>query len=45
MAVRENAPSQHRVATINASDPDGPSDGVVFYDFEGNASVISFVTQ
>lgn len=37
--VLENVPTGYNVTTISASDPDGPSDGEVVYEFEGNASV------
>ena len=39
VAVRENVPVGYNVTTISASDPDGSSDGIVFYEFEGNSSV------
>ena len=45
MAVQENVPLGYNVTIISASDPDGPSDGEVFYVFEGNASVRNSTIQ
>ena len=39
MAVLENVPVGYNVTTLSASDPDGSSDGMVFYELEGNSSV------
>ena len=45
MAVQENVPLGYNETIISASDPDGPSDGEVFYVFEGNASVRNSTIQ
>ena len=39
MSVREDVAEGYEVTTFSAVDPDGPSDGVVFYEIEGNSSV------
>lgn len=39
VVVRENVPVGYNVTTLSASDPDGSSDGMVFYELEGNSSV------
>ena len=39
VAVLENVPVGYNVTTLSASDPDGSSDGMVFYELEGNSSV------
>ena len=45
VAVSENASIGYIVGVISASDPDGPSDGEVFYEFEGNSSSVKFTTS
>lgn len=39
MAVREDVSVNDSITNISASDPDGPSDGEVFYEFEGISPV------
>lgn len=39
VAVREDVSVNDSITTISASDPDGPSDGEVFYEFEGISPV------